>query len=292
MHELRVGLWTPNGLAWDDLVEQWQLIESLGFDCSGLADHLMPTTGNIEDPYHEGWTALTALAALTPRLRIAVLVTGNTYRNPALVAKMAATLDHVSGGRLDLGLGAGWYEPEHTAYGFPFPPPGERVEMLREAVTVIKSLMRGGRTTFEGRYYQLHDAPFAPLPVQPGGLPIMIGAQGDRMLRLVAEQADIWNLNHSPDKMRELGAVLNRHCNEIGRDPSEIRWSAFSFPAVVKTDPFSSVDAFVELVRDYITAGASEVALRMPSREQWDTLRRSAEQLPAIHAEYASRQMN
>jgi alkanesulfonate monooxygenase SsuD/methylene tetrahydromethanopterin reductase-like flavin-dependent oxidoreductase (luciferase family) len=288
-HDLRIGFWTTNATPWADLVEQWRIIEESGYDCTGIPDHFMPTTGDVDAPFLEGWTLVTALAALTPRLRVAVLVSGNTYRNPALLAKMATTLDHVTGGRVDLGIGAGWYVREHTAYGFAFPSAGERVEALREAIDVIRSLMQGGRTTYDGRHYQLEDAPFAPLPVQDGGLPIMVGAQGPRMLRLVAECADVWNLNHSPAKMRELGTILNRECEAIGRDPASLRWSAFSFPGVLDHNPLESVDTFVALVREYIAAGASEITMRMPSREYYDVVQRAGERLPELREEYASR---
>jgi alkanesulfonate monooxygenase SsuD/methylene tetrahydromethanopterin reductase-like flavin-dependent oxidoreductase (luciferase family) len=266
---------------------QWDLIEECGFDCAGMTDHLMPTAGDPDQPFLEGWTALTGLAVTHPRLRVAVLVSGNTYRNPALVAKMAVTLDHATGGRVDLGLGAGWFEREHEAYGFQFPSAGDRVEMLREAIEVIRALTRGGRTTYAGRHYQLVDAPFAPLPVQNGGLPIMVGAQGDRMLRLVAEQADIWNLNHGPAKMTELGAILDRRCAEIGRDPRSIRRSAFGFPSVLDRDPFESVESYVAVVRQYIAAGASEITLRMPGPERHDTLRAIGDVLPELRDEHA-----
>lgn len=288
-HELRIGFWTANATPWDDLVEQWRIIEEAGYDCTGFPDHFMPTAGDIDSPYLEGWTLLTALAALTPRLRVSVLVTGNTYRNPALLARMAATLDHVTGGRVDLGLGAGWFEQEHTAYGFPFPPAGQRVEMLREAIAVIRSLMQGGRTSFDGNYYQLVDAPFSPLPVQDGGPPIIIGAQGPRMLRLIAECADGWNLNHSPAKMRELGAILNRECVAVGRDPKSVRWAAFSFPGVLDHNPLESVDSFLALVRDYIDAGASEISMRMPGPEGYDVVRRAGERIPELREEFAHR---
>jgi alkanesulfonate monooxygenase SsuD/methylene tetrahydromethanopterin reductase-like flavin-dependent oxidoreductase (luciferase family) len=289
MHDLRIGLWTTNMLPWDELVEQWQLIEDAGFDCTGIPDHFMPTSGSIDAPFHEGWTLLTALTALTPRLRVAVLVSGNTYRNPVLLAKMAVTLDHVSGGRVDLGMGAGWYVEEHVAYSFPFPSAGTRVEMLSEAIDIIRALQQGGRTSYHGTHYTIEDAPFAPLPVQPGGLPIMVGAQGPRMLRLVAEKADTWNLNHSPDKMRELGVILRRECEAIGRDPASLRWSAFSFPGVLDHNPFESVDTFMRLVREYIDAGAGEITVRMPGREHYDVVRRIGERLPELRAEFAAR---
>lgn len=289
MFDLRIGLWTSNSDPWPALVEQWRTIEALGFDCAGIPDHFMPTGGSVDVPFHEGWTLLTALAALTPRLRVAMLVSGNTYRNPALVAKMATTLDHITGGRVDLGIGAGWYEPEHTAYDFPFPAAGERVDMLSEAIDIIRALSSGGRTTYEGQYYTIKDAPFAPTPVQTSGLPIMVGAQGNRMLRLVAEKADIWNLNDTPERMAELGATLNRHCDATGRDPATIRWSAFSFPRILTEDPFDSVDAFRRLIGAYLDAGASEITLKMPRPDQYGVLQQVADVLPLIRDEYRAR---
>jgi alkanesulfonate monooxygenase SsuD/methylene tetrahydromethanopterin reductase-like flavin-dependent oxidoreductase (luciferase family) len=287
--DLRIGIWTPNTTRWDDLVQHWDRIEECGFDGSGMADHFMPTGGDEDGSYVEGWTALTALAVTHPRLRVAVLVSGNTYRNPALLAKMAATLDQATGGRVDLGIGAGWFEREHHAYGFDFPPAGTRVAMLREAIEVMRSLMRGERTTFHGRYYQLEDAPFAPLPVQSGGIPIMIGAQGERMLRLVAELGDAWNLNDSPARMAELGRVLDRHCAAIGRDPREIRRAAFAWPAILDRDPFDSLDSFRAVVAQYVAAGASEIELRMPRPEQFDVMRHAGALLPELKAKFAAR---
>lgn len=289
MFDLQIGLWTSNSDSWPEVVEQWRLIEELGFDCAGIPDHFMPTGGSIDAPFHEGWTLLAALAAQTPRLRVAMLVSGNTYRNPVLVAKMATTLDHITGGRVDLGIGAGWYEPEHTAYDFPFPPAGERVDMLSEAIDVIRSLMSGGRTNYAGKYYSIVDAPFAPVPVQQGGLPVMVGAQGSRMLRLVAEKADIWNLNDTPDRMRALGEILNDHCARIDRDPETIRWSAFSFPRILTEDPFSSIDAFRRLIAAYVDAGASEITLKMPPPESYGVLGQAAAILPELRDDYRAR---
>lgn len=289
MFDLRIGLWTSNSDGWAELVEQWRLIEELGFDCAGFPDHFMPTGGSIDAPFHEGWTLLAALAAQTPRLRVAMLVSGNTYRNPVLVAKMATTLDHITGGRVDLGIGAGWYEPEHTAFGFPFPSAGQRVDMLSEAIDVIRSLMSGGRTNYAGKHYSIIDAPFAPIPVQQSGLPVMVGAQGSRMLRLVAEKADIWNLNDTPDRMRALGKTLNDHCAKIDRDPETIRWSAFSFPRILTEDPFSNLDAFRRLIEAYVDAGASEITLKMPPPDSYGVLRQAAAVLPDLRDEYRAR---
>ena len=239
----------------------------------------MPTAGDEDGWYHEGWTLLAALAALVPRVRICNLVTGNTYRSPGLLAKEAVTIDHISGGRLDFGIGAGWFEREHLAYGWELGSPGERVEKLDEALHVIDSLLRNRRTTFTGKHYRLEDAPFQPKPVQDR-LPIMIGAQKPRMLDLVARHADIWNVNHNADAMREFGATLNAACERIGRNPSEIRWSAFAFSRVLDREPFDSVDNFRTLTEQYLDAGATEIYYRIPETpEGRDVLARAAAML-------------
>jgi alkanesulfonate monooxygenase SsuD/methylene tetrahydromethanopterin reductase-like flavin-dependent oxidoreductase (luciferase family) len=279
MHEPRFGIWTSQSKPWSETLAEWQLIERLGFDCAGIVDHFMPTGGDLDGWFHEGWTMLAALAALVPRIRLSILVTGNTYRNPALLAKEAVTIDHVSGGRLDLGIGAGWYAREHDAYGWELHSPGERVDMLDEALEVIRSLLNERRTSYAGRYYQLDDAPFQPKPVQ-ARLPIMIGAQKTRMLALVAKHADIWNLNHNPAAMREFGVTLRRACEAIGRDPAEIRWSAFAMAGDLGRDPFDSLDDFRFVTEDYLDAGATEIYYRMPETPRGrDVLPRAAEVL-------------
>lgn len=253
------------------------MIERLGFDCAGICDHFMPTASDEDGWFHEGWTLLAALAALVPRVRISNLVTGNTYRNPVLLAKEAVTVDHVSGGRLDFGIGAGWFEREHRAYGWRLGSPGERVARLDEALQVISSLFANRRTTYDGQHYQLDDAPFQPKPVQEY-MPIMIGAQKPRMLELVARHADIWNLNHNADAMRRFGATLNAACERIGRDPAEIRWSAFAFSHVLDREPFDNLDNFRTLTEQYLDAGATEIYYRMPeSPEGREVLARTGE---------------
>ena len=263
MHDIRFGIWTSQSKQWTETLEEWQLIERLGFDCAGIVDHFMPTGGDEDGWFHEGWTMLAALAALVPRIRLSILVSGNTYRNPVLLAKEAATVDHISGGRLDLGIGAGWYVREHEAYGLPLGSPGSRVDRLDEAIEIIRSLLTNRRTSFAGQHYELDDAPFQPKPVQ-SHLPLMIGAQKPRMLGLVAKHADIWNLNHGPEAMAEFGRTLNEACKRIDRDPKEIRWSAFAFRSVLDREPFDSVSDFRAVTEQYREAGATEIYFRMP----------------------------
>ncbi len=277
----RVGLCTDQRLPWPVLLEQWRQLEAWGYDAAWVADHLMPwwigedhrahrplpwdAGEDDDDPYHEGWTCLAALAQSTRRLRCGVLVTNNLFRHPALVAKMAATVDHVSGGRLELGLGAGWFPRELGAYGMAFPAAGERVSRLGEALAVITRLLRDDRTTFEGTFYRLDRAPLAPKPVQ-GRVPIVIGAAGPRMLRLVARYADVWNADSpvTPAEVAERGAVLREACAAIGRDPAEIRWSLYGYPAVLGADPFASPQAFLDVVGPYREVGITEVAFEHP----------------------------
>ena len=267
MHDIRFGVWTSQSKSWPETLEEWRLIEQLGFDCAGIVDHFMPTGGDEDGWFHEGWTMLAALAALVPRIRLSILVSGNTYRNPVLLAKEAATVDHISGGRLDLGIGAGWFVREHQAYGWPLGSPGSRVDRLDEALEIIRSLLTNRRTSYAGDHYMLDDAPFQPKPVQDH-MPIMIGAQKPRMLGLVAKHADIWNLNHGPEAMAGFGPTLIEACERIGRNPDDIRWSAFAFRSVLDREPFDSVSDFRAITEQYIEAGATEIYYRMPETVQ------------------------
>ena len=165
---LEFGIATGQTEPFARTADRWRQIEALGFDSAWIFDHFMTTGGQPEDhTYLEAWTALAGLAMVTSRVTLGILVSGNTYRSPALLAKQAVTVDHISNGRLVIGLGAGWHEPEHRAYGFFFPPPGERVARFEEAMQVIKQLTTQERSTFQGRYYQLDNAPFEPRPVRP-----------------------------------------------------------------------------------------------------------------------------
>jgi F420-dependent oxidoreductase-like protein len=272
---LRFGLLTEPALPWPELVSHWQEAERLGFDTAWVIDHFMSLGGPDDRPYYEGWTLLAGLAAVTTRIRLGVMVTGNTYRNPALLAKQAVTVDHISGGRLELGLGAGWAEREHAAYGFDFPGPRERVDRFAEAVEVVTRLQREERSTFTGRYYRLEDAPFEPKPLQTPRLPLMVGAKGPRMLALTAHYADFWNTRRSPEEAGELSRALDEHCRAIGRDPSTLVRSVL--PAV---DVFTSLDAARRLVDDYRANGFTDfVFVRPTDPDQIAVMRRAATDL-------------
>ncbi len=224
--QLRFGIHSgPQYTDFPQYLELWQTAEALGLDWASVFDHFMPIFADPEGPCFEGMTLLAAMAAHTSRLRCGMTVVGVTYRHPAVLAKMAATIDHVSGGRLELGLGAAWFELEHGQYGIPFPPIGERMDMLDEAVRIVTGLWTQQRTTFEGRHYRLRDALCEPKPLQQPRIPLWIGGGGERRtLRIVAEHADGWNTFLAPlDDYRHKLAVLERHCQSVGRDPGDIR---------------------------------------------------------------------
>lgn len=207
-------------------VELWRRAEELGYDWASVFDHFVPIQSDPAGPCFEGLTLLSALAAQTSHIRCGILVAGNTYRNPAVLANIAATIDHVSSGRLELGVGAGWFELEHAAYGVPFHTTGRRIRMLGETLRILRSLWTQERTTFSGRYYRIADATCEPKPVQPS-IPLWVGGAGERLtLRAVAESADGWNTFFMPSEAyRHKLDVLASHCADVGRDPADIRKS-------------------------------------------------------------------
>lgn len=225
---MRFSFWPNPRSDWSEILGSCQHAERVGYDGIWLSDHFMPFVGDLDGPVHECWTGLAGLAAAVPRVRIGSIVAGNTYRHPAVLAKQATTVDHIAGGRCVLGIGAGWQENEHVAYGIEFSTVKGRLDRLEEACEVIVSLLRDERTNFDGRYYQLKDAPLFPKPVNPK-LPLLIGGGGEqRTLRIAARFADEWNIWGEPDLMAAKGAVLERHCETIGRDPGEIHRSAIA----------------------------------------------------------------
>jgi F420-dependent oxidoreductase-like protein len=223
---IRFGIHSgPQHTSYGDYQALWKQVEGLGFDWASVFDHFLPIQSDPEGPCFEGLTLLSAMAAQTSTLRCGIIVVGNTYRNPALLANIATTIDHVSGGRLELGIGAAWYEMEHEEYGIPFPTTGRRIRMMGETAKILKSLWTEHRTTFEGRYYTIRDALCEPKPVQQPHIPLWIGGQGEQLtLRMVAESADGWNTFYMPEEAyRHKLDVLARHCAEVGRDPGDIR---------------------------------------------------------------------
>jgi F420-dependent oxidoreductase-like protein len=225
---MKFGLFTSiGGITWPQLQSLWQHIEETGWDAACVTDHFMP---NVRDPVEETlecWTALAGLALTTKRMRIGTLVTGNTYRHPTVVAKMAANVDIMSGGRLICGLGAGWQKNEHLAYGIPFYTVGERLSRLEEACQIVLGLWTGHKTSFQGRFYQLQEAPLYPKTVQHPHPELLIGGGGERRtLKIAAKYADHWNCWAGPETMAHKLQVLNEHCAAVGREPSRITRSA------------------------------------------------------------------
>ncbi len=228
----------PQHADYQQILEVWQLVEREGFEHAWTFDHFIPIFSDPLGPCLEGWTTLTALMAQVPRLRGGTLVTGNSYRHPALLANIASTLDVITGGRVEMGIGAGWWEMEYNAYGYDFPPVATRLHQLEESVQIMKGLWTNPRTTFTGRHYTITDALCEPKPVQKPHIPIWIGGAGPQLtLRVVARHAQGWNTFLMPreDYQLLLGA-LEQHCETSGRDPGEIRKS-IAAGLVIDRDP-------------------------------------------------------
>ncbi len=218
----------PQHTTYAEILQTAREADELGFDTAFLFDHFIPINSDSTGPCFEGWTLLSAVAAQTKRVKVGLLVTGNTYRNPAILAKMAATVDHVSNGRLILGLGAGWFELEHTAYGIPFYTPSERAKRLTEAIEVIKQLFTQPKSNFNGEYYQLKDAPCEPKPVQKPYPPLLIGGMGPKRVQpLAARHADIWHFfpGEGAQSVKATCDNFNKLCQKVGRDPAQVEKS-------------------------------------------------------------------
>ena len=256
-HPLRFGLVLGQRAPWPELAERAREAEDVGFDVLHVVDHFYGLR-DVMDPTHEAYTVLAGFALVTSRLRLGVMVCGNTYRNPAFLLKQAVTVDHMSGGRVDFGVGAGWLEREHEAYGWELPPPAERVERFAEALAIWDLLQREERATYDGRYYQILDAPFEPKPVN-GRLPLMIGASGPKMLRLTARYADIWNARGTPEEAGAGNRKLDELCAEEGRDPTTIMRGVS--PA---RNFLTSVAAFEEHFAAYRAEGFTDFELPWP----------------------------
>jgi len=220
----------PQNTTWPAMLEVWRAADDIElFESGWTFDHFYPIVGDSSGPCLEGWTTLTALAQATRRLRLGTLVTGIHYRHPAVLANMVATLDIISGGRVELGIGAGWNVEESGAYGIELGSPKERSDRFEEACEVLTGLLSPQETTtFKGRYYELTDARCNPKPVQQPHPPICVGGSGEkRTLRTAARFAQHWNfVGGTPDQFRHARDVLHQHCADIGRDPAEILLSS------------------------------------------------------------------
>jgi F420-dependent oxidoreductase-like protein len=276
-HRLRFGLkLSGQDTTVEALRAVWRIADQGGFDHVWDFDHLASIgDGGPDRPIFEGWTLQAAMAEATKRVRFGCLVTGNTYRHPVVLAKLAVTVDHLSGGRLEFGIGAAWAEIEHTMYGIE--GLDHRVGRLSESLRIIKSLWTEERTNFDGRYYHLSNAIANPKPTQKPYPPIWIGASGETTLRLVARHADVWNIaGGDPARVKELTAMLEDACGAVGRDPSEIRRSLqFGWDGKDRSE-------LLELCGQLLGLGVTEQVIYLRGAEPESLAEKIAEALPEL----------
>lgn len=270
------GILSLQDVPWPVLVERAKRAEALGFDVFWVADHFVNPYAP-RGPWYEGWTALAGIAAATERIRVGTLVTSNTLRNPALLARMAMTVDHISGGRLELGIGPGGAPLDYSMLGLPTWPPRERVDRLEESLGVLIQLFEGGEAHIAGRYHRIDEAVLAPFPIQRPRPPIMVGALGPRAIEVAARNADGWNtygvaggrsvtghLSHE-DALAATAkrvALLDAACDRVGRDRSSIRRSYLSFRGIL--EPIGTPQDFAAMVDDFRSLGFSQLSLYWP----------------------------
>jgi F420-dependent oxidoreductase-like protein len=263
-------------LTWDEIVRRASFAEDAGFAGVWVFDHFQALYGDPDGPCLESWTLLAALAALTERIRLGALVTGATYRHPSMLAMQAVTVDHLSGGRLEIGLGAGWHEGEHRALGFDFPPVADRVRRLEETVTVVRRLLTEDEVDVDGEHVTLRSATYRPRPVQRPHPPIWLGAGGRRRtIPLAARLADVWHTGGSVEAFRAKAEILDEHARKAGRDPAEIRRAS-------SLDLSQDWDAVRRDVEGYAAAGCDYLVADWPS-EGWERIESFAsEVMPAL----------
>jgi F420-dependent oxidoreductase-like protein len=278
-HPIRFGVQTPQqNTTWSEMLSLWQEADNLGYDTAWVFDHFLPIFSDPTGPCMEAWTALAALAMATHNVRVGAMVTGNTYRHPAVLAKMATTVDIISGGRLILGIGAGWFELEHQQYGIPFHTIGGRLQRLDESLEMIKLLWTQDRSNFNGRHYKLENASFNPKPLQKPHPPILVGATGENIaLGIVAKHAQMWNSFGTPEVFRNKIARLTDHCERIGRDPATIEKS------VLLTGVFPLNDARRQ-VDEYVAAGVTHLIFSVSAADRDSVKRFAKEIMPAYRS--------
>jgi F420-dependent oxidoreductase-like protein len=257
---MRLGLdVAQHQLTWPEILDRTVFAEQAGFDGAWVFDHFKPLYGDPSGPCLEAWTLIAALAAKTSKIRLGVLVTGITYRPPSVLATEAITIDQISNGRLEVGLGAAWEQPEHEQLGIPFPPLKARAEMLEEGAQVIRLLMTGDNVNFRGRHYQLEGASYRPRPVQKPHPPIWIGASGEQlMLPIVSRQADAWHGFGNRAALAAKSRLLDQLAEKAGRDPKTILRSA----SLSLSRPWDEVRQRAEALRK---AGFSYLLVEWPS---------------------------
>lgn len=283
---MRFGFWPSSGSDWEHILAVSRAAEASGWDGLWVPDHFMPPEGGYghEPPgvdsellnIHECWTLLAGLASAVPRVRLGAMVTGNTYRHPAVLAKQAATVDHISSGRLVLGLGAGWQENEHRRYGIAYGTVRDRADRLEEACAVIAGLFANERTDFDGTHYRLQGAPLVPKPLQDP-LPIMIGGRGERRtIPTLVRWGHEWNGWCTVEDMHHFNGLIDRLCDAAGRDPATISRSAAVILNLCDSEAeaarrqersagrpvlVGTPDQVVEQVADYAAAGTDELII-------------------------------
>jgi alkanesulfonate monooxygenase SsuD/methylene tetrahydromethanopterin reductase-like flavin-dependent oxidoreductase (luciferase family) len=289
MKPLHFAFVTPqHRMSIDEVRELWDFADETGWDSAWFFDHFTSIGGGDDGPCLEAWSLLAAMAERTRRVELGVFVSGITHRSPAILAKQAVTVDHLSGGRLVLGLGAAWNRREHAAYGLDFPSVGERVARVGEGLEIFRLLEREARSNYDGRFYRLTDAPFEP-KFRRGRLPILVGTKGPRMMLHLARWADAWEGGGAPDEMRRLGAMLDRACQTVGRRPEEISRGILADDGSPAGDPLASQDAFRKHVAAYVQVGVEAFYFNVPSGKPSRALRSITERvMPELREMFAA----
>lgn len=280
--ELRFGVLTIQNIPWKEKVKQWKYIEKLGFDSVWLADHFTDPV-NPSGHWFEAWTLLSSLAVVTEKIRIGTLITPITLRHPAILARQAITVDHISNGRLELALGTGPRgntDPVYGMIGITDWDPPERVRRFKEQVEIIDGLLREGQLSYDGKYYTLTDTQMNPRPIQKPRPPITIAAMGDSMLKIASQYADVWN-SFGTNEWREPEDIIfektknriekvNQFCEDIGRNPNSLRYSIL-FYSKHSLSIFQSEDNFMDIVHRYLELGITEFIFYIPFFDESQT---------------------